>query len=268
MRSQLKLRQLIKLGVFLLLVLGCSSYETAQINQALSYKKSGQFEDAIKILDKLCISSKDFQIRARAAQEAARIAAFDQKNYKKSAEYFNKVVLFSQNNQERLQAQFDLVSIYFNHLTDYESTIKEINKLLPLMTEPSERAVLRMNLARSYFYTNNFTQADLEANEITKSENGDIFQALILRGNIALTRKNLDKAAEYFKMASKENPEQAKKEKVATTLAVAYEEQKNFKMAIEILEQAKETDPEFIQIRINRLKERAKQQPGAKGLRK
>lgn len=246
-----------------------SSSEKAII-KALELKKQGQFEKAEALLESLAAINEDPKIKSQAYLEAAKIDFYETKKFEKAIELYRKVVLFSPDPQTRMSAQKDLITILFHHLNQYPESIKEINKLLPLLNDPVQKSEMRLSLARAHYYINNFNQADMETEEILKTESGDRFQALILRGNIALAKKNIKRATELFALAYKENPEQAIKEKTAVSLAIAYEEQKDFKQAVEILEKIKKQDPnpEFIQIRINRLIERMKQQPGARGMKK
>ena len=54
---------------------------------------------------------------------------------------------------------------------------------------------------------------------------------------------------------------------MALNLAVCFEEQNNFEAAIEVLQEMKEDypQPEFVELKIQRLKTRRKNLPGAKG---
>ena len=87
---------------------------------------------------------------------------------------------------------------------------------------------------------------------------------------ILMTTKKIDEAIKLFKKLLEENPRKAEKENVGINLSLAYEEKKDFSQAMKILEKMKDTYPtkEFIELKINRLKQRAKNQPGARGLRK
>ena len=64
--------------------------------------------------------------------------------------------------------------------------------------------------------------------------------------------------------------ERARRDSIPLMLAVAYEEQRNFVKAIEVLLKVREYDPRksFFDEKIRSLKERQAQQPGARGFRK
>ena len=85
-----------------------------------------------------------------------------------------------------------------------------------------------------------------------------------------VAQKNYARAAEIYKELLKNYFEKSLKENIPLLLAVCYEEIKDFQTAIKTLEilVGKYTPPEYIELRIKRLKERLKNQPGAKGFRK
>ena len=138
-----------------------------------------------------------------------------------------------------------------------------------MLSDPREKIEYKMKLARAYYYQNNFAQAENEADEfLATNPSSDLkFDMVFLKGNISLAKKDLPAAVIIFKSLLQEFPERAIKDNVGLTLSVCYEEMKDFKSAIETLEKLKESHPmpEYIDIRIKRLQERLKNQPGARG---
>ena len=138
-----------------------------------------------------------------------------------------------------------------------------------MLGSTSEKTEYKMKLARAYYYQNNFSQAENEVDEfLTKEISVDLqFDMYLLKGNINLAEKNLTKAAEIFKKMLIDFPDRSAKENIGLTLSVCYEEMKDFKSAIATLENVKSHHPmpEYIDIRINRLTDRLKNQPGARG---
>ena len=112
-------------------------------------------------------------------------------------------------------------------------------------------------------------QAENEVDEfLSKTLSADLqFDMYLLKGNINLAQKNLMKAVDIFKKMLTDFPERSAKENIGLTLSVCYEELKDYKSAIEILEKLKASHPlpEYIDIRIHRLNDRLKNQPGARG---
>jgi lipopolysaccharide biosynthesis regulator YciM len=246
---------------------GQREYETAQAEAA-----SGQFKSAVGHYDKILIRFSGEEVSLRAAREAARISFYDTKDFKKAVGFFKYIVLYSNDASERDSAQKQIADIYFTQLNDYPKAVIEINKVLTITSNPTERAKYKINLAKAYYYQNNFAQAENEVDEFLRATKDEKlrFDLTMLKGNIALAKKDLTKATEIYKEVMRVFPDRAQRENVALTLAVCYEELKDFKNAMATLEILKKTHPvpEYIDVRIKRLLERQKNAPGAKGMRK
>lgn len=258
--------------IFCLVLSSCQYKAAHDLKTAKNLAESGDFLDALQKFDQIISRQKEDSIELEATREAARISFYETKNFEKAAKYYEKIVLISQDTQERLQAQKQVASVYFEHLSNYPKAIVEINKILPLVRDNEEKLKYKMDLARAYYYQNNFFQAEMEADEFLRiSKNDDQnFQMKILKANIVLARKDTNRAATLLQEVMSNNPQKAKKENVGLTLAVAYEEMKEYKKAIEVLEDLKTTglDTDYVKLRIKRLKERLANQPGARGMRK
>lgn len=257
------------LACSLCLFSGCTSAEQKEMNKAKSEIKNGHYRIALSHLEKVITRTPASDLGLEATREAAKLSYYDIKDFHKSAQFYQRIVLHSKDAEERLNAQKQIVAIYFDHLTDYQKAVIEINKLLVMLTEPKEKTEYKMKLARAYYYQNNFTQAENEADEfLATNPPSDLrFDMVFLKGNISLAKKDLPAAATIFTKLLEEFPERAVKENVGLTLSVCYEEMKDFKSAIETLERLKSTHPmpEYIDIRIKRLQDRLKNQPGARG---
>lgn len=258
--------------IFLFVVTGCSSSLEHEFRKGQAAAGRGDFKEAVTLYENVVARSPESEMGLQATREAARIAFFETKDFNKAAELYRNLVYNSPDPDERLKAQKQVTSVYLEHLNDYAKAIIELNKLLPLLQDPGEKVQAKMNLARAYYYQNNFFQAEMEVDEFLRiSKNEDqIFQMTLLKANIALARKDLNRAAEIMKEMIRRNPQKASKENVGVTLAVAYEEMKDYKSAIAILQEIRDKDPtpDLIDIRIKRLQERLKNQPGARGYHK
>lgn len=260
------------MGIGLLFfLLSCSSPEEQEYRKAEVATKEGHFRVALTHYSNVVESTND-ALAIESARKAAKIAHFEVKDFKRSAEFYRMIVLKSGDALERLAAQKMLADIYFDHLADYRQSIVEVNRFLSLSTDSQERTKYKISLARAYYYQNFFDQALNEVEEFLKIEPNEInkFDMLMLKGNILLAQKELSRAAEVFKAVLQKYPEKSKQENVALTLAVCYEEMKDFTSAIETLAGLKENHPvpDYIDIRIKRLEERRRNQPGARGFRK
>lgn len=271
-RSPNKARGVVLAMLLLAALTGCGSSLEREYDNGVESAKKGQYTLALSSFDKVIARSPDSRLGLDAAREAARVAFFELKDFNRAAKYYEIIVLGSSDEAERLGAQKQITAVFFEHLSNYGRAIVEINKVLPLIRDPSERLKYKMDLARAYYYQNNFFQAEMEVDEFLRlSKNEDLnFQMHLLKANIVLARKDLQRAAEILKEMIKANPKKAQKENVGLTLAVAYEEMKDYKKAIETLQEIRgdHAMPDYIDVRIKRLQERVKNQPGARGFRK
>ncbi|WP_374029476.1 tol-pal system YbgF family protein [Bdellovibrio bacteriovorus] len=262
--------------IFLIvLVLGltaCSSQEEADFKQAEKEITQEHYRIALGYLDRVIKRNAPTKYPLEAAREAARISFFEIKDFHKAIEYHHFIVLHSPDEKERLESQKQIAAIYFNNLQNYQRSIIEYSKLQQMPHTDFEAAQYKMNIARAQYYQNNFFQSESEIDSLLKlkSDDNTRFNALMLKGNILVARKDFGKAADIFKSLIQKYPEKAIQENVALTLAVCYEENFDFKSAIAVLEEHKSNyqPPEYIELRIKRLQERMKNAPGAKGFRK
>lgn len=258
-------------ALFLSVVLfaGCKKPEQAELEKGQSEIKKENFHIALTHFDKVLLRAPASDQALEAAREAAKATFFNIKDFERAIRYYKFLVLRSSDAEERLLSQKQLIAIYFDHLTNYPQAIIEINKIITMLENPNEKTEYKIKLARAYYYQNNFLQAENEIDEFLKKEPpGELkFDLLLLKANVNLAKKEVLKAVEILKMLLKDFPERANKENIGTTLSVCYEELKDFKSALAVLEQVKAIHavPEYVDIRIKRLQERLKNQPGAKG---
>lgn len=174
---------------------------------------------------------------------------------------------------ERRVAQEQLVAVYFEHLADYRAAIVEINRLISLPLPASKQRQYRLQLARSYFYLNNYVQARAELDTLGADLGGEEepFEVTLLRANVAMAMKQTGKAEAIYKALLEKYPERSREENILTNLTLILEEEKRFEEAIAALEKFRTPssgDVELLDLRIKRLRARLAKQPGAQGLKK
>ena len=227
---------------------------------------------AIDILQKEVIDNPDSQAGLSAARIGAKTAHFDAKNYPSAVSFYREIVLQSPDPDERKKAEEAVAQIQFDNLLDYDQAVIEYEKLLNLECSPDEKFRFRLNLAKSYFHLNNLDQALHELDVILAENPGpeDLFETEILKSNVLVSAKKLNDAAASFEKILKDFPDRSKKDNVGLNLVVVYEELKDFGRAIDVLERMRPgyPNPDFLDLRIQRLKERKTNQPGANGLKR
>lgn len=268
----IKNKALAMAGVLILIFvsfLSCNSAEDRLLQEARSETEKGRFKDAVVALEKFLVRSPDSKETVSAAREAARLLFYEIQDFNKAIKFYRILVLSAPDPVERLNAQKQIVSIYFDHLMDYPQAIIEINKMIVMLSSQKEKTEYKMKVARAYYYQNNFIQAENEVDEFLRVDQPDDlrFDMLFLKGNINLAKKDIPKSIEIFRKIILDFPERAVKENVGLTLSVCLEEQKDYKGAIEVLEKMRAlySTPEYIDIRIHRLRGRLKNLPGARG---
>jgi len=156
-----------------------------------------------------------------------------------------------------------LAQISFYKTKNYEKALKYYTRLLKRPLRPGEQFTIQYHIAESFFYLQKYSQALIELEKcffqglsIEKMK-----QALELKARIFLAEKNFDLAIELFKKQMKAFPEEEKF--FREYLAFIYESKKDLLSAVAELEKIKDKDS-FIQQKIQRLRQRQANQPGAR----
>jgi tetratricopeptide (TPR) repeat protein len=230
------------------------------------------YETAVNILYKLMQADPDAETALYASRMGSTVAHINAKDYVKAVEFFKHIVLKSPDPEERKSAQRFIAQIEFENLHEYDKAVVDYEKLLQLDLTPAEAFRYRMNLGKSHFYLNNIDQAIEEINAILKKSKSpeELFEARVLKANTEVAAKRLKEAAEQWKAIIRDFPDRAKKENISLNLAVVQEDMGEFEEAISVLENMRPgyAQPEYLDLRIQRLKDRRENQPGAHGLRK
>lgn len=249
---------------------GCTfSLDWLRIARAKQAAGRRDYTAAVQMYRALMLEQPDGPRALTASRLGARVAHLDAKVYPAAVEFYKHIILRSPDALERKDAQKAVAQIYFENLQDFERSVIELEKMLKLTGSPEEAFRFRLNLAKSHLQLNNLDQATNELDVILaqKLDPDEIFEAKSLKANILVAAHRHGDAANVWKSVMTEFPERAAKENVALNLVVCYEEVKDFGSAIEVLEgmKADYPNPDFLNTRIARLKERQANQPGAQG---
>lgn len=252
---------------------GCSfSFDWLQYLRARRAMVRHDYPAAVALFQDIVDRQPDSGRALSASRQGARVAHLETKNYPQAVDFYRHIILRSPDPDERKLSQQYVAQIYFENLQDYEKAVLEYERLLKLTRSPEEAFRFRLNLAKSHLQLNNLDQATNELDVILgqKLQPDEVYEAKVLKGNILTGAKKLQEAATTWEAILNEFPERSQKENVALNLVVCYEEMKDFGKAIEVLERMKADypNPDFLEIRINRLKERKSNQPGAQGWRR
>ncbi len=252
---------------------GCSlSFSNWEYRKAESAVENAEYQEAVKHYSRVVLRQPESPIALESARKASRIALFQLKDFNKAIELFRHLVQFSPDSEERLSSQRKIADVMFEKKTDYQTAIVEYNKLLALKLPNRDYLDIKLRIAKAYYYMSEFFQAESEVkNALIKAEKGrQRFDLELFLASIYFNTKRLDMAIEAYKKLDQEYPEHARQEKVKMSLVVCYEETERFEDAISLLNKMKSgaEDPEFLVLKIARLKERIRNLPGSRGLRK
>lgn len=230
------------------------------------------YNGGLSILEKIVQNNPDSAAALAAARYGSKVAHLNAKNYALAIDFFRHIVVRSPDAEERRHAQKFIAQIEFENIQDFNQAVVEYEKLLPLDNTPEETFRYRLNLAKSQLRLNNVNQAVTELDSLLAQKHNpdERFEARVLKANTLIAAKRMPEAVTAWQEILKEFPDKSKKENVALNLVVIYEELKEFGKAIEVLEGMREgyPHPDFLDVRIKRLRQRMGNQPGAQGLKR
>ncbi|MBL7544597.1 MAG: hypothetical protein JNL11_12340 [Bdellovibrionaceae bacterium] len=258
------------LFVLIFVLTSCSPPEKKEFQRGENKVSTSEFKEAIVHFDNSIKVAPESSWAMKSAREAARVSHYLAKDFTTAIRFYRHMVLYSDSPEERNKSQKEIAYLFFDSLQNYPQAIIEFYKLLQMSDKDFEIATYKLAIARANYYLNQFNQALSEIGEIVRLKITDdvLFDTVLLQGNIFVAQKSFQKAIFIFNDLLKRFPEKSEKENVPLTLTVCYEENFQYKEAIKILEALKNkySPPEYIELRIKRINERIKNQPGAKGL--
>lgn len=268
-----RLKLLFSISAFLFLssCLSSTELELKRARQLLVEKKPAE---AAAMFERVAARVGDKPEAAVASFEAAKIFQYDLKKFDAAIRNYRSVVARSVDSAVRREAQLKIAGLLFYDIQDFTGAVVEYSKLLELQHSTSEEIEWRSRIAKAYYYLGNYFQSSVEADRVLKIATGvdeeAVYQTYLLKANIHVGAREHEQAAMVLTSMIAQFPDRSKRDSIALMLAVAFEEQRNFVKAIEVLEKVREYDPRrsFFDEKIKSLKDRQSQQPGARGFRK
>lgn len=267
------LMKILPLILSIIIIGSCTSKsQYPELEKAKTAFAAKDFKKAVKHYKMLIYKYPKEQVAIDASLKVAEISMFSPETLKQAIEHYEYVRSHAIRKEDKIRALEALGMIYFEKLSEYPKAILEFSRMIEITENIEKKMQARFMVARSYFFLNKMYQAEIELKEIIDQKIGDTssFQAFLLLANIKHSEKNYQEAIRIYNEILEEFPELSIKENVKLNLAVCYEDNFQFKEAIEVLKSLKSTysDKEFIDLKIVRLEERILQLPGAKGFKK
>lgn len=243
-----------------------SSWELSKAEEAEEEK---DYAKAIQYYYKFLRKKSDSQESIKPAQRIYHLASIHMIDTDLIEKSLKHIILRSTNQSVRMDSQYKLANHYFDRINDYESSINHFNKYIALSKKAAEKNVARLKIAKSYFYLNNFYQAQVEIKDILDNEpEEDLkFDSKLLLASVLQSEKKYGPAVDQYKELLRDFPVRAEKDQIYMNLSLALEDNKEFKEAIEILLnfKAKHKNQNYINGKIKKIRFLMSQQPGARG---
>jgi hypothetical protein len=187
-------------------------------------------------------------------------------------EFFLKYIIEKSDKEaDQIRSQKRLAEFYYDK-GFYPQAINEMNRLLSKINFKEGRAETRIKLARSNFYIKNFYQAEVELNAYIKEveDEHEKFEGYLLKADIQAANKKYTEASNTYKEIKEKFKELYYRNQVFMNEVLLLEEQKLLDQAVVVLEsvRADVENPDAIDAKIERLKERKALMPGASGLKR
>lgn len=251
---------------------GCFFLSKEPLVAARDLASQGRKEEAVKFLAERMNQAADERDSLEMARYGAQLAHLELRDYQTATVFYRHLANYSPDPEEQLSSLRYLGTIYFDHLKDYELAVSVFEIILRYPLNIEEKAKYRLLLGKSHYNLAQLDQAEaeLEAFRDLSPSKSMIYEGDVFESNILVSKKEHEEAAKILRRLLEEHPERAKSDGLELNLVACYEDMSDFDAAIQAMEEMKLTysDPEFLEMRINRLKERKNNLPGARGLRK
>lgn len=274
----LQVRRFFSLAVLVfcsaVILTGCLSSTDIGMKRARKLLAEKKPTEAAALFETIAEKEKGKPDSAVAALEAAKIYQYDLKKFDAAIRSYRTVIAVSADPAIRRDAQQKVAALLFYDVQDFTQAVVEYSRLIELQHSLAEEIEWRGRIAKAYYYLGNYFQAGVEIDRLLKQAPGvddeAVYQGYLLKANIHVGAREHEQAAKVLDAMMAQFSERARRDSIPLMLAVAYEEQRNFNKAIEVLMKVREYDPRksFFDEKIKSLKERQAQQPGARGFRK
>jgi|GEM_PF-1451659 tetratricopeptide (TPR) repeat protein len=250
----------------------CTLFSEDPLSRAKDLVSRGQKKEAVTYLLKEIDSTQNSKESLEWAQYGAQVAHLQLRDYPSAITFYRYLLNYSDSSDEQLGALRSLGMIYFDQLKDYQRSIEIFETMVRFPLPKEEKAKYKLLLAKSHYNLAQIHQAEaeLKAFRDLKPSNSMQYEGDVFESNLLVSKKEHEKAAALLKRLIQEFPERARSDGLEMNLVACYEDMKNFDAAIQAMNDMKKTypDPEFLEMRIDRLRERKDNMPGAKGLKK
>ncbi len=217
------------------------SLEQRLFDSAQSSLENKDYKSAIENFERVTTYVPDSPVALESARLGGKLSLYQTQDFKKAIGFFKQIVRHGKDQKEVVSAQKQIAEIYYEKLSDYPQAVLEYNRLLE--TEPSDKedAEIRGRVARAYFYSGNFEQTILEVEDFEKKHPDSPlnFELWILKATSLSGLKRNQEAIQLYDKILKKFSDRSDLDEIYINKALAYEELKDWDMAIASLESGK-----------------------------
>ena len=183
---------------------------------------------------------------------------------------FEKLAFFSESSEERNSVYLKMSQLSVQNLKDNVFAQDYLFKIDQDTLSKEQRDQFYQLKILSLINSGQIDQAEIEIEDLLRRKDlspTERFKVSMLKTRILTANKKEAEVEKLLVNLLKTNPNLSMKWRVRSQLVMFYEDQEDYEKALEQLNKMleEEGDEEFLSIRIEQLKERSKQQPGARG---
>ncbi|MBY0553254.1 tetratricopeptide repeat protein [bacterium] len=254
----------------LIAVSACKPASERLYVEAYAEIEKGHFRIAVDLLEKSSNLEKKNYLKFRYLAEAGRIARFEIQDYERAIRIYKNIILQSEDEAQRINAQEAISEIYLENLQNYAFALRELQVLEPLVKDAKEKEKVRLKIAQSMYLTGNNEQAIEQITTSLKSASSETMNFLKLKAQVLVAQQKYKDAIEAYQDIYKRDPSYFEKENMHIATSVVYEENEEYGEALDYLNKFEKQikDKQYLDLRKRRLKERLVNKPLFKGKRK
>ncbi|MCJ8276307.1 MAG: tetratricopeptide repeat protein [Bdellovibrionales bacterium] len=239
--------------------------ETRIFNQATKAFVAKDFKKSSQLYEKLLVTSTNKELKLKATSKLANIydSSGDFDKLKKKLQY---IVVNSKDRNQRMEAKQKMADVEFYKRKNYSEAISHYSELIELNFNKYKNQLM---VSRCYYYQNNFEQSMFELKRVLKeTANKEInFEANLLKGHILFAEKKYALSSEIYSDLVEGYPRESKASFVLLNLAMSQEESGNYTGAIASLQELQTFyhSPDFLAAKILHIQKKKSLMPGGKG---
>ncbi|MCO5112779.1 MAG: hypothetical protein M9899_01240 [Bdellovibrionaceae bacterium] len=245
------------------------------MGKAIKLADSGKETRALQVYIKAMSLARNRTEKKKVLLKVVDLCERKLKDYQCALNSYSELLVFAENNKERENYHFNMGTIYFVFLQDYENALIQFSEVTELCEDPLVCLEAKIKISHSYFYKKEYKQAINEVEDLNKNQKQQnkvidktkYIQAAILHAQALMGLEKYEDATVPLREALGTFPEESNRLKLPIILSVAYRENRMLKEAIDVLKNFKNhtqdvSSQAYAEAQISKLEKRLELQPG------